>query len=363
MRLRFAGLLTVGSALVVATALAGPIPPGRQHLLTIEGENIVTFVPQANLPEFKLEYRAKFEYIVDSRYGKEPKPTSTEEKDQVKDEDDSTTKPIAKATSKKTKSKKAESPASKATGAIDVSLHSSERTFRQNGLPLVDMKVSRTRFQGRLQAEMPIMSVAAKDAPLPLQEIMKGFDVIVASLLLNDDLKVVSRKIRNEGPQRAVTETILSIHVPIPRNADSWESPTQLVMGQGQTAKGTLRFEKVKVPVIAASKEKEKESKEKEKAKETSLVKVKVSGVLKSEGVVADRFIKDGTFTVNGEQTFDMKTHDWVASRWSVAVDSELANPAGLTTAHSRGTMTVQSKALEVSNPGPSNPADAISKP
>ena len=41
-------------------------------------------------------------------------------------------------------------------------------------------------------------------------------------------------------------ETILSIHTPIPRDVNSWEAPTQLAMGHGQTAKGMLRFEKIK---------------------------------------------------------------------------------------------------------------------
>jgi hypothetical protein len=74
---------------------------------------------------------------------------------------------------------------------------------------------------------------------------------------------------------------------------------------------------------------------------------VKVSGVLKAEGVVAGRFIKDGTYTVTGEQTYDMHTKEWTSSKWSVAVANELANQAGQTVAQARGTMTVQSTALD----------------
>jgi hypothetical protein len=368
MGLRLAGLGIITSATVFATSLAGPIPPGRQHLLTINGENTITFIPQMNRPEFKVDYQVKVEYIVDSRYGKEPKTASTEEKDQAKD-DDSTEKPAVKTTapanSKKSKSKKAaENPSLKATGAIEVSLHSTERLIRENGNPIVEMKANRSKIQGKLGPELPVINVGVNDAPLRLQEIMKGFDVISASILLNDDLKAVNRKYRNEGPQRALTETILSIHAPLPRNADSWESPTQLVMGQGQTAKGTLRFEKIK-PSVAVKEDKDKDqdkNKDKDKDKESPLVKVKVSGVLRAEGVVAGQFVKNGTYTVTGEQTFDTKTHDWITSRWSVVVDNELSNPAGQNVARARGKLIVESKALDVPAQAPGGPEKGTSK-
>ena len=42
---------------------ATPSKP-RQHLLTIEGENNVTFVLAAGLDPAKVEYRARIEYLV-----------------------------------------------------------------------------------------------------------------------------------------------------------------------------------------------------------------------------------------------------------------------------------------------------------
>ncbi len=220
-------------------------------------------------------------------------------------------------------------PAPKATGAVDLSLHSTEMTFRQGGQAVLETKITRSRFQGRLQPDSPIMSVTANDAPPMLQEILKRFDTVSATMAINDDYKEIGRKFRFEGAQRAVTETILSIHTPIPKGVDSWESPTQLAMGHGQTAKGRLRFEKEKSAVGKSS---------------SDVVKVKVSGVLRAEGVVAGRFIKDGTYTVTGEQTYDTHTNEWTSSRWSVVVANELANPAGQTIANARGTMTVQSR-------------------
>ena len=54
---------------------AAPSSP-RQHILTIEGENNVTFVPAAGLNPFKVEYRARIEYLVKTRTGKELEDTS-----------------------------------------------------------------------------------------------------------------------------------------------------------------------------------------------------------------------------------------------------------------------------------------------
>ena len=74
---------------------------------------------------------------------------------------------------------------------------------------------------------------------------------------------------------------------------------------------------------------------------------MKVTGVLKAEGVVAGRFVKDGTYKVTGEQIYDMHTKEWVSSKWSVVVTNELANQAGQTVAHTQGTMIVQSRVLD----------------
>jgi hypothetical protein len=334
MRLRIGllGLLAMtAGAGAGAWAFAAPLPPGRQYRMSIEGENTVTFVARAGLAPMKFDYKLKVEYIVDTRYGKETKPSTSTEKD---DDPPAEEVPVKKAVVKKgsrAKKKDVEAPASKVTGAIDLSLHSFERNYRQNGLSILETKASRARFQGRVQPDAPVFNVSSKDAPPPMQEILKHFDVVAASLLLNDDLKVVDRKYRFDGPQRAMLETLLSIHTPIPKGVDSWESPTQLVMGHGQTAKGKLRFEKEKTAVGKPS---------------SDLVKVKVSGVLKAEGVIAGNFIKDGTYTVTGEQVFDTHTHEWTSSRWSVAVVNELANQAGLTVAQAKGTMTVESRAV-----------------
>ena len=174
---------------------------------------------------------------------------------------------------------------------------------------------------------------------------LKSFDTTAATMLLDEDSKVVSRKFRTDVPFHAIIETLLSIHTPIPRAVAFWEAPTRLVMGHGQTAKGMLRFEKEKESV----------------AKTGGLVKVKVSGVLKAEGAVVGNLIKDGTYTVTGEQTLRTELARVESARWSVAVDNELVNPAGLTIAQAKGTMLVMSRLFDES---PSTTAEpAIDKP
>jgi len=334
MRLRI-GWLGLTTALILnGGSIAGPLPPGRQHRVSIEGENTVTFVPRANLAPIKFDYQVKVEYIVDTRYGKESKP-STDEEVKPPVEEVAVKKVVVKK-APRTKKKEAESPASRISGAIDLSLHSLERSYRQNGQSILETRASRARFQGRVQPDAPVFNVSANDAPPPVQQILKNFDVVAASLLLNDDLKVVDRRYRVEGAQRAVLETLLSIHTPVPKGVDSWELPTQLVMGHGQTAKGLLRFEKQKPAATARPTD----------PRPSDLIKVKVSGVLRAEGVIAGNLIKDGTYTVTGEQTFDSHTHEWIAARWSVVVVNELANQAGITVAQSKGTMTVESRAV-----------------
>jgi len=331
------------SAMAGAWALAAAIPPGRQHRLTIEGENNLTFLPQSGLPPLKVDYKAKVEYIIDTRLGKGPKAPSTEEVAEKK--------PVARnGGPSRSRAKKGENPASKVSGAVDLSLHSTEMNFRQNGLSVVETRMSRARFQGRLLPDSPVLNVSMNEAPPRLQEILKSYDSIAASLLVNDDDRVVNRRYRVEGPQRAVIETILSIHAPIPRDADSWEAPTQLAMGHGQTAKGILRFGKARKDDGAKAKKDDVRTNDNANGNGSSgaadVVRVKVSGVLKAEGAIAGNFIKDGTYTVTGEQIYDTHSREWTSSRWSVVVKNELANQAGVTVAQASGTMVVESRAL-----------------
>jgi hypothetical protein len=309
-------LITV--AIAGARPVWGAIPPGRQHVLTIEGDITVIFATRAGLPEAKVDYKARIEYIVNTRAGEALA---------------SAKKSGRKTSTSAAKSRRQDSAdvSGKASAAVDIFIHSTERRFRLNEQTLVDSHMSRSRLQGRINPDAPFLDVSMKNAPPRLQEVLKTFDTTAATMLLDDDSRVVSRKFRTDAPFHAIIETVLSIHTPIPRAVAFWEAPTRLVMGHGQTAKGMLRFEKEKESV----------------AKTGGLVRVKVSGVLKAEGVVAGNLIKDGTYTVTGEQLYEPSSREWRSARWSVVVDNELANPAGIVIARAKGNMLVESRLFD----------------
>jgi hypothetical protein len=308
---------------------AGSLPPGRQYRLTIEGDNTVTFLPQVGLDPLRIDYLARVEYLVNTR--------SRIGESEAKGEGALKKKAGRKVAGAVNKGKKKDggNVASKAASAVDVAIHASEMTFRQAGQVMVESRISRVRFQGRIRPDAPIVNVSYRDAPPLLQELLRTFDTTAASVLLDDRSHVLARRIRSEGPLHAVIETLLSIHTPIPSDVGAWEAPTQLAMGHGQTAKGILRFEKSKDRAADGG----------------GLIQVKVSGVLKAEGAVVGNFIKDGTYTVTGEQSYDPRSRQWKSARWSVVVASELANAAGFTLAHAGGNMVVQTRSLDDAPP------------
>ncbi len=322
-----AGILEAG-----ARPEAGSLPPGRQYRLSIEGDNTVTFLPQVGLDPLRIDYLARVEYLVNarSRVG------------EAEGEGDVKKKAGRKGVGAVDKGRKkgGDNATSRAASAVDVAIHASEMTFRQAGQVMVESRINRSRFQGRIRPDAPIVNVSYRDAPPALQELLRTFDTTAASVLLDDRSHVLARRIRSEGPLHAVIETLLSIHTPIPSDVGAWEAPTQLAMGHGQTARGILRFEKSKDRTADGG----------------GLIQVKVSGVLKAEGSVVGNFIKDGTYTVTGEQSYDPRSRQWKSARWSVVVASELANAAGITLAHARGNMLVQTRSLD--DPTPDAKAD-----
>jgi hypothetical protein len=107
---------------------------------------------------------------------------------------------------------------------------------------------------------------------------------------------------RTAPVQVGLADTILSVHAPFPDDLDRWEAPGRIAMGLGRSAEGTLRFEKV------------------EKPGPDGTVRVAVSGTLKVEGVLGPGKVKNGVYTVKGEQTFDLPTKGWRSARWTVDV-------------------------------------------
>ena len=219
-----------------------PLPSSRGSTCsTIEGENDITFAPAAGLDPSKVEYRARIEYLVKTRTGRKSKPTRQS------------------ASKKKTRSKSSadgEEGQERRRRTTNPHPPSRPRLISRSMPPRwTSFRTARRwcsrgspgrSFQGRFMPDAPVLSVNYREAPPPLQDLLKRFDVTAASVLLDDRARVLRRQVRLQGPLHAITETLLSIHTPIPTDAAFWEAPTQLAMGHNQTAKGMLRFEKDK---------------------------------------------------------------------------------------------------------------------
>ncbi len=312
-------------AIIAATAGTGlaALPPGRPNVLTIKGETTVTFVPESGLPPLPIDYKARIEYLVHTR-GLEPGPTQ--------EGGARARKRAGRRTARGSggEVEGADDAGPRPSGAVDLAVHSAEMTLRQNGQMVVQSRVNRSRFQGRLRPDAPALSVSYNQAPPALQELLKTFDTTAASILIDDRAQVVARRRRGAGPLHAIIETLLSIQTPMPRDVAAWEAPTQLAMGHGQTARGQLRFVKEGPGATGTG----------------GPIRVKVAGVLEAEGVVVGNLIKDGRYTVTGEQSYAPQSREWTSARWSVEIQTELANQ-GTTIAHARGKMLVESRALD----------------
>ncbi len=337
-RLLFAGASIAAAWTVgVAAATAAALPPGRPHVLTIKGNSTVTFVPETGMDPLPIDYKASIEYLVN------PRDLTTVAKDEAK----SKTKAARRSTRAADRRRRAEADDDrpKAAGVVEIALHSAEITLRQRQQVVVQTRIRRSRFEGRLLPDAPILTVTYNESPPALRALLDRFDTAAAALALDQQGRVIDRRTRFDGPLHPVVETLMAIHTPIPSDADAWNVPAQLAMGYGQSAQGTLRFEKVKASpdtAVAASSG---------TAPNNAPIKVKVTGALKAEGAIVGNLIKGGTYKVTGEQVYDPATRDWQSARWTVEIETELA-AQGATIAHAKGKMIVESRALESPSAG-----------
>ena len=83
----------------------------------------------------------------------------------------------------------------------------------------------------------------------------------------------------------------------------------RLAMGQGNSAAGTLKFEKVGPP-----------------AAPNAPVKVKVSGDLAATATGGQAKVKKSLYSVSGEQTYDPASKGWTAAHWVIDISLELTD-------------------------------------
>ena len=104
----------------------------------------------------------------------------------------------------------------------------------------------------------------------------------------------------------------------------------------------SLRWARIKPPKGCSGSRKIKEA----TALPGGLVRVKVSGVLKAEGAIVGNFIKDGRYTVSGEQHYDPKSREWKKAKWSVDVSQRAGKRRRGDGCAGEGQMRVESKAV-----------------
>lgn len=324
MRRRFKAMrsMLAGVAIVAAWTVGAPgaLPPGRPYVFTMKGDSTVTFEPQTGLAPLPIDYKAGVEYLVNVRnLNAEAKSTPAKKRPRRR-------RPARPANQQEKSDPEAEGRP-KTAGLVEFALHSAEISLRHRGQMVVETRIRRSRFQGRLLPEAPILTVSYNESPPRLRSLLDRFDTAAAALAIDDQGRVINRQTRFEGPLHPIVETLMSIHTPIPRDAVSWDIPAQLAMGHGQTARGTLHFEKMAATGADAP------------------VKVMVSGTLQAEGAIVGNIIKDGTYQVAGEQVLDPRSGGWTFARWIVDIKAELATQ-GATVAHVKGKMIVESRAL-----------------
>ena len=301
-----------------------PVKP-RQHVLTIEGENNVTFAPAAGLNPYKVEYRARIEYLVKTRTGQELEADSKHDQQEEDPEQGRRGRRRRSRRQTPTTSRRPPSPPRLISRSMPPRWTSC-RTARR----WCSRRISRARFQGRFMPDAPVLSVAYREAPPMLQDLLKRFDVTAASVLLDDRARVLSDRFGSRArctrsPRRSCRFTRR-----FPPTPPSGKPPL------------SSRWATIKPPRECSGFEKDKAS----AALPGGLVRVKVSGVLKAEGAIVGNLIKDGRYTVTGEQHYDPKSREWKKASWSVDVANDLANAAGVTVAHAKGKMMVDSKML-----------------
>ena len=111
----------------------------RQHVLTIEGENDITFAPAAGLNPSKVEYRARIEYLVKTRTGQELEADAgTTSKKKTRSKATRTAQERPRRPNQRTTSP----AASPSRPRVDIAIHAAEMDFLQNGQTVVQSRIS-----------------------------------------------------------------------------------------------------------------------------------------------------------------------------------------------------------------------------
>jgi len=208
-------------------------------------------------------------------------------------------------------------------GAVDVSIHSIDIEMKVGGKATTshfDRTAIRTKDGGQERV------VVYDKAPSALRTVMEEFDRPVATIALDSEGGETGRSLKIDKTSLLIVHGMIDntriFHVRFPQGKDRWEAPAKIPMGFGQYARGTLTYQKVDSTAAAGP------------------VRVKVSGELRLTGKMGGGEIKDGKFTVSGEQVYDPAGRECASGALAIVLKYDIevnAKPAGSTS----GTMKV----------------------
>ena len=171
--MRFCGpatwLFILAAPVAAGEPKADPAAPvkARQHVLSIAGDNNITFRAEAGLDPAKVEYRGGGLNISSRRRnGQEVEADAASASQETRSKASRTAKKIKKASAD-------DEPAPKVASAVDIAIHAAEMDFLQNGQTVVQSRISRAKFQGRFMPDAPVLSVSFREAPPPLQDLFE----------------------------------------------------------------------------------------------------------------------------------------------------------------------------------------------
>jgi hypothetical protein len=183
--------------------------------------------------------------------------------------------------------------------AVDVAVDSMEVRMWKDGMTSLNFRVGRDWARIRQNGRDEEISYPA--AQPGLRRMMDEFGRTIASIILDAEGGELGRTLSLSAgsalADNGVVENARMFHVRFPRDKDRWEAPSTFTMGNGQYARGTLRYEKLP-PTPGAGL--------------NDPVRVKVSGTLKTGDVaMGPNTFKGGAFRVAGEQVYDPAEREW----------------------------------------------------
>ena len=150
------------------------------------------------------------------------------------------------------------------------------------------------RTENGVTEEKPIEKV-----PEPLrQSLLESFDVPIIKIEVDQNGKETKRSFLGGANANLITDQVANtqfFHPPFFLDRDEWQADTEVSVGKGQFAKGTLTYLKG--------------------AKTNGKWTCKVKGTLTNESKPKENFTARTTFVIKGEQVYDLAQREWCSGR------------------------------------------------